>query len=327
MDNENKLKELFKRYNHRLLYILLIMLILFSVVIRAPKADKQNFYNADATYHVLLTMKAYDETPISVHKFVPIVSLGSIEDKDISWGATIKDKFGNFYYTSFSAAGFVAPYLFVKVFHLPINENSLYIFNTFLYVLSFVFSYKLFKNIFQTRLAKQYILIVVFLIYLFQPEIMHSQGIVYWHHSIFQLVFLIQLNMFLDIENKTKAILFFLLCLVAPYIEWTGYISNLGFAIAFLFNNKTYFRKDEITIKRESIYNFGRISILTILSFASFSLHFVSVVSKYDYAKALYLRFFARSGMGGGIITSKRIYNFVWNIDYNNQHFNHYGFI
>lgn len=84
------------------------------------------FYNSDATYHVLLTMKCYEETPVSVHKFVPLVSLGQERDKGISWGATVPDQYGNYYYTSFSAAGFAFPYLVLKAAHIPLSMGALY---------------------------------------------------------------------------------------------------------------------------------------------------------------------------------------------------------
>ena len=102
------------------------------------RGGEVNYLNSDATWHTLLTMEAYEETPISVHKFLPIVSLGGMDNKHISWGATIPDLEGNYYYTSFSPAGYVLPYFFVKIFHLPINEKSLYIFNTILFSISAV---------------------------------------------------------------------------------------------------------------------------------------------------------------------------------------------
>jgi len=169
-------------------WTILIALALGSVLIRFPKAN-ENFYNADATYHVLLTMKAYDETPISVHKFLPIVSLGQPEDKFIPWGATVPDKFGNYYYTSFSPIGFLVPYLFIKFFHLPFSHNSLYIFNSILYVMCMFLIVKLFIKLFD-NIDKQFVIFIVGIAYLFQPEIMHSQGIVYWHQSLFQLIFI-----------------------------------------------------------------------------------------------------------------------------------------
>ena len=79
---------------------------------RSPGGDI-NYYNSDATWHVLMTLQAYEETPASVHKFLPIISMGEEMDKGITWGATIPDGAGNYYYTSFSAAEFVLPCFFI----------------------------------------------------------------------------------------------------------------------------------------------------------------------------------------------------------------------
>ena len=111
-----------------------LTIALFSSLLRFPKDFQNiNFTNADATYHTLLTMQAYDETDASIHHYLPIVTLGKNSDKHIPWGATIPDKYGNYYYTSFSPFGFFLPYLFCKLFSLPIEFTSLYVFNSILY--------------------------------------------------------------------------------------------------------------------------------------------------------------------------------------------------
>ncbi|MBP1173299.1 hypothetical protein JOE49_000551 [Paenibacillus sp. PvR133] len=68
----------------------------------------------DASYHVLLTIDALKENSIKDHLLLPIVSLGLVEDKYISWGATVSDKKGNYFYTSFPQLGFIVPYLNLK---------------------------------------------------------------------------------------------------------------------------------------------------------------------------------------------------------------------
>jgi hypothetical protein len=278
-----------------LLFITVPALIAISIIIRFPKIDTYIFYNADATYHVLLTMEAYEETPVSIHKFLPIVSLGNPDDKGIKWGATIPDRYGNYYYTSFSPAGYLAPYFFIKIFRLPINEISLYIFNSILYTSCSLMSILLFIQLFDNVLSRYFIVIMSTLVYLFSPEIMHSQGIVYWHHSLFQLLFLCQLNLFLHLKNKYICVLFFVLCLIIPYVEWTGYVSNMGFAIAVFLNEGIVFKKDKVEIKTQSLCTLICIIILTVISFVIFVVHYLSVVSANDFCIALISRFFARN--------------------------------
>lgn len=171
----DKVRDLVKFHK---MYILCIALGFLSIMLRYPQSETQNYTCADATMHTLLTMEAYNETPISVHKFLPIVSLGQSEDKGIPWGATIPDQYGNYYYTSFSPLGYVAPWLFVKMFNLPINKESLYLFNSILYLSCFTLLTALMLKLFGDRLPKS-LIILISALYLFQPEILHSQGIVY----------------------------------------------------------------------------------------------------------------------------------------------------
>lgn len=280
--------------------ILIIIFVSMQMILKAPKITYDNYENSNATYHVLLTMQAYDETPISVHKFLPIVSLGEKADKFIPWGATIPDDKGNYYYTSFSPAGYIAPYIFVKLFHLPINEMSLYIFNSLLGVICCILTIILFKTVFNRRLSVFSISVFTTLIYSFQLETMHSQGIVYWHQSLFQMLLLLQIILFLHKDKKITMIGFYILCLINPYVEWTGYVSNMGFIIAMFLKNKSI----TINKKKETLTNVFlpsvMIVILTFLSFCMFSVHYLLVVSEKQYWNALLRRFTERSLVKSG---------------------------
>ena len=112
------------RGGHKYTDIIKIMIFVSILVItvsfiRIKTGDELEYRNSDATYHTLLTIEAYDQTPMSKHLYLPIVSLGKSDDKWIPWGATIPDKEGNYYYTSFSPAGYYLPWLFMKIFRLP----------------------------------------------------------------------------------------------------------------------------------------------------------------------------------------------------------------
>ena len=76
--------------NNSLRYYILIVCITVGVIaflsVMKFRSGEINYLNSDATWHELLTIKAYDETPISQHKFLPIVSLGRAADKNIRWG-------------------------------------------------------------------------------------------------------------------------------------------------------------------------------------------------------------------------------------------------
>ena len=111
------------------------LLVAASALVRAPR-EEVGYRNEDATWHVLLTVTAYDETPKSQHLFLPIVSLGGQADKGIPWGGTIPDAQGNYYYTSFSPAAFFVAWAFIRLFGLPVSEGSLYLLNSVLLAIS-----------------------------------------------------------------------------------------------------------------------------------------------------------------------------------------------
>lgn len=283
----------------KFLLLLLSLAIIISVIsslCRFPKdVNSINFENSDATYHTLLTMQAYDETDVSIHHFLPIVTLGHESDKGIPWGATIPDNYGNYYYTSFSPFGYVLPYLFCKFFSLPISFTSLYLFNSILYFISIILIGLLLYNIFEKSQYRIHISILSALIYALTPEVLFSMGIVYWHQSLMQVFLIIQLLLFIRIIRSKKETskrniylsIFFFFCLLNPYIEWTGYVANFGYVIALII----LFRKKPLKGILLSFF----IALLTLLSFMLFSLHYLSVVSKSDFFHALYNRFMARN--------------------------------
>lgn len=255
------------------------------------KSSEINYLNSDATWHTLLTIEAYDENTISVHKFLPIVSLGQENDKYISWGATIPDQNGNYYYTSFSPASYTSAYLFIKIMKIPINEQSLYVYNTFLFIISALIWGALLFKLYEKSKYQNNIIAIGILTFIFSPEVFHGMGIVYWAQSLMQVTLLIQISAYYiwKLEQSKKAkIVFFALTLVNPYIEWTGYVANIGFALAEL----AYNRKNDIII---ALKNAILIGFLTIASFTLFTLHYLSVIAASDFFLALKNRFFARN--------------------------------
>ena len=82
------------RYCQLLIALAAIFIVVAVSVIRYCP-EEVNYRNSDATWHTLLTIEAYNETPARDHLFLPIVSLGEDEAKYIPWGATIPDEDGN----------------------------------------------------------------------------------------------------------------------------------------------------------------------------------------------------------------------------------------
>lgn len=266
------------------MHLICILIAVFSIIIRIPDFENTNFYNNDASWHVLHTLRCYEQTPASIHKFLPLVSLGEEEDKFISWGATIPDEYGNYYYTSFSPAGFAVPYLFLKLFHVPVSLMGLYVFNSILYLMCFVFTARLFSKLIPT-FDRKFVWLLSAAIYLFQPEIMHGQGIVYWSQSLYQLILILQLTVLFGARTHKNFIVLMVLCVIGAYTEWTGYMANCGIMLVLFLMNKG---------KAKFIKAAG-VAVSTLLAFVLFCVHFLSVVELDAFKSALKIRFMARN--------------------------------
>lgn len=275
--------------------------MLLTSIISFIKYDdniEKEYRNSDATWHTLLTIEGYNETPIKDHLFLPIVSLGDETDKNIPWGATVPDIKGNYYYTSFSPAGYFLPWLFMKTFNLNVCEKSLYIFNSVLFSISAALLSILIFLIFKNKKISFIISIISLIIYTLSPEILHGMGMVYWHQSVMQVTLLIQLLSWYKIKNgnsKLAKIVFYLITLINPYIEWTGFIANMGYAFVELFYNW----KEN---KKTAFINFFIIGFLTVSSFIIFSVHYLLRIDINTFILALKNRFLLR-----GIESSTRI--------------------
>ncbi len=291
--NEEEAERMFAgggRYCQLLIALAAIFIVVAVSVIRYCP-EEVNYRNSDATWHTLLTIEAYNETPARDHLFLPIVSLGEDEDKYIPWGATIPDEDGNYYYTSFSPAGYVVPWLFMKLFQLSVCEESLYLFNSVLFALSAVLWGIFIFWSFGSRKETIWLSVIGIFTYVLTPELLHGMGIVYWHQSLMQVTLLIQMMAFWrakEWNSKPAKVIFYVFALLNPYIEWTGYVANVGFALA------------EMRIGRKGNLKkaFGRAAVLgliTISSFGVFAGHYLLKVSADSFLLALKNRFMARN--------------------------------
>lgn len=283
MDSEKKSKN-----NLYKVIIVLFAVFIVSCIYRYP-SEGEGFYNSDATYHVLLTMQAYDDSKFSDHSFLPIQTYGSKNNKSINNGPSIlQDVNGNNFYVSFSPLGFYAPYLFCKIFHFPLSIGSIYVFNCLLMLICALLCSYLIYIIFKEKKFS----IMAFVAYIFIPEILFTQGIVYWHHSLSQVLLLSQLVLFAKLtfqptlkHKRFFQILFLLVSFLYPYLEWTGFVSNIGFAICIFINGFYFSEKDQ---KRKLNYNHVAttkvviLGVITVLSLGYYLWRFskISMVSE-----------------------------------------------
>ena len=300
-DQNNERKRKIKKYsaknilNNILIIVFLFLIFLPTLFIRNESFDNSYEYeNMDATYHVLLTVKSYMETPITIHKFLPIVTLGESIDKNINWGAAVPDEFGNFYYISFPQFGFIFPYIYFKLFNIMpdikelINLNFLLNFFTgitlFYLVSEFLKTNKIFRD------SRLFISFLSVLIYFYSTESLFSQGPIYWHHSLFQFLWILQLLCLLRFNNlkmNNEISVFFypiftIVSFLIPFTEWTGYLSNFILFITMHF----YFKNKKIT---------NIIYYSTVLSLIIYIIPFVKTVDMDIFLTIMKKRFITRS--------------------------------
>lgn len=308
-----KTKNMFNNKNKIIAIILVICFFVaffLSAVLRSPY-QSEGFSMSDATYHVLLTMEAYDETPSSVHHWLPLQTYDGEFNKFINNGPSLlQDKFGNNYYVSFSPIGFYLPYFFCKLFHLPLNINSLYLFNCLLMFLSAlllgILIYLIYKDIVCGFFAAS--------IYIFVPEVLYSQGIVYWHHSLSQVFLFSQailfVLLFIERNNQRKRIkqlllfvAFYTVSFLYPYSEWTGFISNIGFALGILIfdlciESDKYKKNKRLSISLRAIGNIIGLAATTLFSAVYYLWRFKAVATVKDILDTMNSRMNARSQSG-----------------------------
>ena len=283
-----------------LLTVLLTAILIIGLAVRTDTKGEIDYRNSDATWHVLLTMQAYSETPVSEHLFLPIVTLGGDNNLNISWGASVPDKMGRYYYTSFSPAGFAAPWIFSRVFHIEDVKKGLLYFNCALFILSALLWEILLLIVYKDSKYKELLALLGGLGYVFAPEIAHNFTLVYWHQSLMQVLLLLQMISYLLYRSKgSKAWrgIFYAFCVINPYVEWTGYVANVGFGLAELSNTQDYGQKSE-RIKRLFL-----VAVLTMAAALLFVCHYLLRVNPNALLLALKARFMERNVTSSALLT------------------------
>jgi hypothetical protein len=229
------------RFRQFLLPILLMFVA--SAAVRWSWRNDRIVSNIDASYHVLLTVDAMNQTPASAHRFLPIVTLGRPLDRDVRFGDSVRGPGGIYYYTSFPPLGFIVPWAFFRATGLAVNLDHLLLLNLGIHLAAtLLLALLVTEAVAALGLARQAHARIVMLAaasYLFTFEALYSHGIVYWHHSLFQLVWLVQLVMaarvFRCVESgapirRGDALLLVATGALGPATEWTGYIATASIA-------------------------------------------------------------------------------------------------
>lgn len=262
--------------------------------------------NLEATYHALLTIKALDENPASRHFFLPIVSLGNEGDKHIPWGATVPTARGDFIYTSFTPPGFLAPYLALRAFGASPTVRNLSYFNFGLGAVCSLIVFALLWHMlnyagYGQRLAAGGAL-AGSTVGIFSREVLQSHGLVYWSHSLYQVVLAASLWLVFKylstdssqpLRKNRYAHALVAAAFLGAWTEWTGYVFNLGLAVLFWFGVQGLGRARGLSV---------RIVAATAGAGVATLLHYALAVGFWPTLLALAGRFLARNAASGNLV-------------------------
>jgi hypothetical protein len=283
----------------------LAILLIFSLSLR--QKDFKNVpgaQNLEATYHTLLTITALNESPAKNHWYLPTISLGKELDKNISWGATVPTKTGDYIYTSFPPLGFLAPYFWFKSFGAEPSVKNLAYFNFFIGSLSAFVLFLLLVNLLKFNGYSPWVSMAGALIGstigIFSREALQSHGIIYWSHSLYQPILIFSLYFifkYLTSETKERRRLYeaaiIVMVFLSPLTEWTAYVFNVGLIFLLWLKNRNLPPARTLAIK---------IFITTAIAAALTVIHFGLAIGFRPTIGTLLARFLERNTSTGSIV-------------------------
>lgn len=201
----------------------------------------------EASYHVLWTMHALDETPVGAHLLLPTVTLDPDPEHPIRWGSTFPTRAGSYIYSSFPPLGFLIPHWALDWRTAPASLAALADFNALLGLVAAIGLGLLCRSaslmVAGTGATNRPSAAMGWGIaafsastYLLLRESLQSHGLVYWPHSPSQVVFVfaswLAVRRLAGTAQPWETLPLLILCLLFPMLEWTGYVFNVGLALA-----------------------------------------------------------------------------------------------
>ncbi len=275
--------------------------------------------NLEATYHAIWTAKAMVESSAVSHHLLSTVTLAPIPGNDISWGATQPTAGGSYIYASFPPLAF---WLATPVAGLGANSldllplsllNSLFGLGAALVLAALARRLYLDNRAIlvgaEDRAGLDWLVfLVVTVTTLFLCESLQSHGNVYWPQSPAQIVFILGAWFgYLALKgsaSRMTTIGLMTCCAVYPMFEWSGYVFNVGIALALTFSalsqsatpitqvfSRSARRSAVAAVKGLPLQIAG---ITTVVGLATI-LHLVTAVGWWGAIKALLMRAAARS--------------------------------
>ena len=222
---------------------MLLALFAVSLAVRSSNIWQRPLlsHNEDATGHVLATMQGMAAAPVSVHKYLPIITLSqSPADRDLDnfVAASISDTAGNHFYVSFPPMGFVVPAIVFKAIGLPPSVVGLRLFSAALGLLTGCLFYVLILTLLRRSAIRDGHQVPIALglsaLMLFNSEALWIFGNVYWHHVLLEPIFVaILLILARLLERPTPGPYAALMAalVLACTIEWAAFPLAAGIAL------------------------------------------------------------------------------------------------
>jgi len=274
------------------------LLLLIALLWRLPDFhDGIGAQSLEASYHVLLSLNALDESGMARHWWLPTITLGGSHDQQVSWGATIPTHGGAYVYTSFTSYGFLAPYLGLKAAGLTPSLHSLALFNAALGALTALLLFRLLYLVLRSNGATRGLAAttatLACLVAVFSREALLSQGVLYWVQSFYQVLLLAGLLTLFHYLTATEPhqrtrlgwVLAGLVCFGA-LTEWTGYVFGGGLVALF------WLQRHQLPEGRRLAW---RLAFATALAGLLVLLHYSLAAGLLPTLKAFARRFLARS--------------------------------
>lgn len=221
-------------------YIVFIFVFIISCIVRLPRFEKTAWTSSDTNYQCLMNVMAMEELKGKVDISLPLITFADQTDLGIEYSSGAKDKNNNgyFYYISFPKMPFKFLFNIYSIFHLDINEYSLYVISNILFLISAIFNILLFGIIFKKYDMQANAIFLVGGMYIFSTEIMHSMGLLYWGHSLY-MVFFPLLCIFLLLWKENQKVFYEILVVLTSFVllqtEWSAYFVVTALLVFFIY--------------------------------------------------------------------------------------------
>ena len=224
---------------------LLALLALFAVTLLIRSGNIWHrpllSHDEDATGHVLATMRAMDAAPVSVHKYLPIITLSQRPaDRHVASfaKASVADPLGNYYYVSFPPLGFAAPALVFRALGLAPTLLHLRLFTAALGLLSaglfYLLAWRLLRPALVDEVRRAGAAFCFAALLLVNSEALWIFGNVYWHHVLLEPMMLGALLLVAGIVERpsaAKGAALAVLLVAGCLVEWAAYPFAGGVAL------------------------------------------------------------------------------------------------